>query len=107
LFQDGAWNPFSDVQKAGYEPIAECCELFRRQIPLGTVFQSHVNLGIALNYKRAEEFLFGGLKVPYALFLEDDMVLSPHYLEVTHRLLHIAIKQPAIGYVSAYGDFWA
>ncbi|WP_210208095.1 hypothetical protein [Methylovirgula ligni] len=107
LFQDGGWNPISRIQKASESVILECTDTFSRLIPDGRAFVSSVNLGIAANYRRAEEFVFEALKAQEALFLEDDLVLSPHYLEVTSDLLEIAAAQPCIGYVSAYGDLWA
>ena len=63
--------------------------------------------GIALNYERAERELFDRAKAPFALFLEDDLVLSPNYLAVTRMLLDLAQSEKRIAYVSAYGDFWA
>jgi hypothetical protein len=107
LFQDGGWNPHSRIHRGAESVISECSETFARLIPSGRAFVSTVNLGIAANYRRAEEFLFDVLKAPAALFLEDDLTLSPHYLDVTADLLDIAANQPNIGYVSAYGDFWA
>ncbi len=47
------------------------------------------------------------MKCPHALFLEDDLVLSPNYLAVTQMLLSLAQGDPRISYVSAYGNFWA
>src|ERR1700674_3663882 len=44
------------------------------------------NIGIALNYERAENYMFKALGRPYALFLEDDLVLSPQYLTVNRSL---------------------
>lgn len=107
LFQDGGWNPHSRIQKTPETTIAECAAIFQRMIPSGRAFVASVNLGIAGNYRRAEEYLFSALQVPEALFLEDDLVLSPHYLGVTTDLLDLAGKIPELGYVSAYGDFWA
>jgi GT2 family glycosyltransferase len=107
LFQDGAWNPHSGITKTDPEFIEECCMQFSRIIPQGKIFRSEVNLGIAGNYRRADEFLFVDKEAPYALFLEDDLVLSVHYLKIIDRLLKLAESHPSIGYVSAYGDLWA
>ena len=107
LFQDGVWNPHSGITKTDHELIEECCVVFSRIIPQGKTFRSEVNLGIAGNYRRAEEFLFEDKGTPYALFLEDDLVLSVHYLRIVDRLLKLAESHPSIGYVSAYGDLWA
>jgi hypothetical protein len=107
LFQDGAWNPHSRQLKGNPWAVAECIGLFRRVIPWGTVAVSDVNLGIAANYERAEQEMFGRLRAKHALFLEDDMVLSPNYLTVTRMLLDLAKHDRRISYVSAYGNFWA
>ncbi len=107
LFQDGAWNPYSARKKADPANIQACVELFRRIFPWGEIAASEQNLGIAQNYERAELELFGRARAPCALFLEDDLVLSPNYLAVTRMLLELAQREKRIAYVSAYGDFWA
>jgi hypothetical protein len=71
------------------------------------VSYEEVNSGIAFNYERAERYFFETLQRPYALFLEDDLVLSPHYLTVIHYLLDIARSDKRVAYVSAYGNLWA
>ena len=71
------------------------------------VFRSPVNLGIAGNYRRAENYIFEVLACQSALLLEDDLVLGPHYLTAVAGLLDIAAEETRIGYVSAYGDLWA
>jgi len=107
LFQDGAWNPHSQQTKGSTTAIDKCVALFRRIIPSGLVKASGYNLGIAENYERAEQELFDRMKCPHALFLEDDLVLSPNYVAVTQMLLSLAQGDPRISYVSAYGNFWA
>ncbi len=76
-------------------------------IPQGKILRSETNLGIAGNYRRADELVFVEIEAPYGLFLEDDLVLSIHYLQIIDRLLELAEAHPSIGYVSAYGDLWA
>jgi hypothetical protein len=66
-----------------------------------------MNLGIAGNYRRAESYVFEELDRQSAVLLEDDLVLGPHYLSSIAQLLVLANAEPRIGYVSAYGDFWA
>jgi hypothetical protein len=107
LFQDGFLNPYSGRLCAQPEDIAACVELFRTILPWGTVAASDRNLGIAENYERAEEEIFVHIKASCGLFLEDDLVLSPNFLAVTGMLLDLARRDARIGYVSAYGDFWA
>jgi len=107
LIQDGAKNPFSGRVKATPESIRQCVDLFRDIIPWGTVLESPANLGIALNYERAETYVFETLQSQRALILEDDLVLSPDYIRVIHWLLRFAEKDRRIAYVSAYGNMWA
>ena len=107
LFQDGAWNTYSGQPRARPDNIAACILLFQRILPWGIVAASDRNLGVAENYERAEQELFGRMEAPCALFLEDDLVLSPNFLTVTRMLLDLAQREPRIAYVSAYGNFWA
>lgn len=107
LFQDGGWNRWSGRQKGRAELIAQCVSIFRRAIPWGDVAEAPENLGIALNYERAERYLFEDIQAEKALFLEDDLILSRNYLGVIGQLLDIAERDQRIAYVSAYGDFWA
>ena len=107
LFQDGAVNPFSGRVKAAQEDIRACVDLFASLIPWGHVVEADRNLGIALNYERAETYYFADRRRPYALFLEDDLVLSPNYLNTIRNLLRLAESDPRIAYVSACGNMWA
>lgn len=107
LFQDGGRNPFSGRQKADPAKIEACIKLFRHYFPGGEVHLSSDNLGIAWNYERAERHVFETMDAQAGLFLEDDLLLSPNYLDVIDMLLNIAAIDSRIGYVSAYGDFWA
>lgn len=107
LVQDGSISPWSGRAKASPESIERCIELFRTAIPWGTVLQSRENVGIALNYERAETHFFETLRRPHAVFLEDDLVLSPQYLRVMQALLEMAQSEKRIAYVSAYGNMWA
>ncbi len=107
LFQDGATNPHSGRVKASQEDIQACVDLFTAIIPWGKVIAADQNLGIAMNYERAETYFFVDRLRPRALFLEDDLVLSPNYLAVIRDLLKIAEADRRISYVSAYGNMWA
>jgi hypothetical protein len=112
LFQDGGENRFSLRAHAREEDIDACVAAFGEIFagdapPCRAVFRSPENLGVAGNYRRAEAHVFDALKRDAALFLEDDLILGPHYLSTTARLLDLARDEPRIGYVAAYGDFWA
>lgn len=80
---------------------------FREVFPQGTVHQAERNIGIALNFDRAERYVFLRRGFPSAVFFEDDMVLSPHYLTVLQQFLDFAASPASggmVGYVAAYGQ---
>ena len=107
LFQDGAWNSWSERWKGDPAAVAACIARFHATLPDQEVRAAPVNLGIALNYERAESYVFEALGASEALFLEDDLCLSPNYLAVIARLLAFARADSRIAYVSAYGDLFA
>ena len=71
------------------------------------MFSSEENLGVALNFARAENYMFDTLSAEAACFFDDDLILSPHYLNVLQKLTMMAIKEKRIAYVSAYGEHQA
>ena len=77
------------------------------RFPNGAVFESNDNLGIAMNFDRAERYVFEILSADAAIFFEDDMIISPVYLEVLGRLIERALEDERIGYVAAFGNFAA
>lgn len=103
LFQDGAVNPFSGLRRAADSTIAACVEIFHRHFPHGRSFVADDNLGVALNFDRAERYVFEELNADAALFFEDDMLLSPHYVRTLDQLTGMALNDSRIGYVAAYG----
>ena len=107
LFQDGHIDPFTGKAVASPENTRACASIFRRLFPAGEIVSSPENLGIALNYERAEKRVFLKHGSEACLFLEDDLVLSPRFVEVTGQLLRFAKMDPRIAYVSACGNLWA
>lgn len=106
LFQDGARSRFTQLE-TDETPQSECVARFLDVFPEGKVFRSPVNLGVALNFDRAERLFFEELKVECGLFFEDDLSLSPHYLDALLQLASFAISEPIVSYVAAYGDHTA
>lgn len=104
LFQDGGVSVDSGQRKAEPEVIADCIAVFRRWIPEGRVYESPYNLGIAGNRTRAERALFAGGEVPWAMFMEDDLLLGSRYLEVVERLRAQFEDRPMVASLAAYGD---
>lgn len=103
LFQDGAVNRISGNSYAEQKDIDACVQLFQRHFPLGTIFRSSENLGVSLNFERAENYVFDTLKAEAAIFLEDDLVLSPFYITSLERVLTFALSDERVGYVAVYG----
>jgi hypothetical protein len=103
LFQDGAVGRRTGKPYADATATAESVRIFRSYIPDGEVFATNWNLGVAANFDRAERFMFVENAFDVAVFLEDDMLLQPHYMEVLVELLEMAKANPYIGMVSAYG----
>lgn len=96
LFQD-----WSDSDSALH---AECVSIFKTHFPSGFIFAADVNLGVALNFDRAERWSFAELGADVAYFFEDDMVLSYHYIATLDRMSEFALGDEKIAYVAAYGN---
>jgi hypothetical protein len=58
LFQDNAFNIRSNTQRAVDFDVKASRSIFAELFPRGVILDSPVNLGVALNYDRAEKFLF-------------------------------------------------
>jgi hypothetical protein len=103
LFQDGANVPGSDDRVADPVALTRSVATFRRYFPSAPVFETPENLGVAKNFDRAERYVFVTKRHPFALFLEDDMLLAPHYVDAILRMLELAHEVDYIGMVSGYG----
>lgn len=104
LFQDGAYNRHSGSTRCSQETIDQIVNDFHRVFPRGTVMAAPENLGIALNFARAENFVFTERGFEAAVFFEDDLVLGKYYLKTLDKLLDYAMHTHRIGYVTAYGN---
>lgn len=104
LFQDGIET------RSGREPIgtatavAQAAGVFMSTFPRHTVVDSGFNLGVGLNYARAEEYLLDGGRYESAIFFEDDLVLHKYYIRTLGRMLDAAERDPRIGQVACYGN---
>jgi hypothetical protein len=103
LFQDGAVNPFSGTRYADDANISACMSTFKKIFPSGNILYSPDNLGVGLNYDRAERFVFDTLKAPIACFFEDDLLLESGYLTLLEKLMNFALQNDHVGMVSCYG----
>lgn len=106
-FLDGVVNPWSGARRGLSRQVGRCASIFRRAFPEGELHASPINLGVALNYDRAERHMFVRRRHDYALFLEDDFVLAPHYLQTIHAMVQAFGRHPRIGAFSAFGDHGA
>jgi hypothetical protein len=107
LFQDGAINPYSNKRHASDTEILASINTFQQIFPQGTVIESPTNLGIALNFERAEKFGFEDMASEAAIFLEDDLVLNNYYIAVLDGLISRFSESEKVGYLAAYGDHTA
>lgn len=103
LFQDGVRSRRSDKEYGNGKAAKEAENVFRRYLPEGVVVTSDWNLGVARNFDRAERAFFEELRAPMAWFLEDDMILAPHYFSAMAELTKQALDRTEIGMISAYG----
>ena len=104
LFQDGAVNSFSGKRYATDDAIRNCVDTFRQIFPHGKVMESPSNLGVALNFDRAERYGFEELGAESVIFLEDDLVLGEAYISTIDHLLAQFLDDDRVGYLAAYGD---
>jgi hypothetical protein len=82
----------------------ECVEVFKSVFPQGHVFVADQNLGVALNFERAEHWAFETCGAEVAFFFEDDLVLAPTYMRALNQMAKFALTDDRIAYVGAYGD---
>ncbi len=104
LFQDGNLNQFSWRRAANQTDIDKCIEIFKEAFPKGKVEYSKTNIGIGLNWKRCEEQLFLEEEYEEVIFLEDDLVLSPPYMETMVNMFDQFRDDDRVGMINAYGE---
>jgi hypothetical protein len=107
LFQDGARNRYSKIRYAADADIDASIECFRLHFPEGTVHYSGDNVGIFESFSTAEDYFFLERSFETAYFFEDDMTLSPVYLEMMAILEKFALRSDSVAYFAAYGDYYA
>lgn len=107
LFQDGARNRYSGLAYARESDIQASIAKFQEHFPNGKVHYTGDNIGVCENFKRAEEYFFRENSFECAYFMEDDMVLSPVYLQMMELLQKYAERMPRVAYFAAYGDYYA
>jgi hypothetical protein len=103
FFQDGAISPRTGIPAGSPEKIAASISIFEKYFPEATLLPSETNLGVAMNFDRAERILFEEYEFDAAIFLEDDLILQPHYMTTMAALIEVALECAHIGMVSACG----
>lgn len=103
LLQDGPKPSRHDEDAA---KIATCVDSFRSIFPDGHLHAADENIGINGNYSKLWALMASSTSDASIVF-EDDLELSPHYLNVMRKLLGHAQTNPNVGFVSAVGALCA
>lgn len=103
LFQDGNTSALTGAVFAEQEALKQSQRCFEDYLPDGRILASPDNLGVALNFDRAERSIYEELDYLAAIFLEDDLLLQPQYFRIMEELLELAEGRSDIGMVSARG----
>jgi hypothetical protein len=99
LMQDG---PNARRVNSDKENIARNIEIFEHAFPQGHVHAAPHNIGIVGNYTAVVNHM-KNTQADAVIVFEDDLELSPHYLNVMTRLLRYAQTSTQVGMVSAKG----
>ena len=92
-----------DQESSVSDRTKEVLDLVTHSFPRSKIFASSSNLGVGLNFKRAEDFNFKGTD-NFVLFLEEDGVLHQSYLEVITELTSKYDSIDEVVSLSAFGD---
>jgi hypothetical protein len=104
LFQDGPRNPRSGIVRAESHEIDASVRVFQRIFPVGAVRASPENLGVALNFDRAERHLFIEEDYDVVLFFEDDMAVDERYAPFLLGLCDAYGRDHRVGSIACYGE---
>ncbi len=103
VWQDGAVERKSGRLVANPRQIERNLALFER---LGgdVDYPSEINRATAEIYWAAEHWAFETVGADIAIFVEDDLVISPHFFAMMAQLGRIALGDARVGAFSAYGS---
>lgn len=104
LFQDGMYNQSSGKSYGEDRVVEEQIAFFRYLFPQGVVFRAKHNMGPALMFQKAEEWMFERLGADVGYFFEDDLILAPYYLKTLENI--VAATDDRVGYCACYGPLW-
>lgn len=95
LFQDGAVNVFSDRETATDEEIARSIQVFERSsLPHKEIHQQEGNVSIGIIQLRAFDHM--AKRYSRIIVMENDTVLSPHFLTMAHHLFDDLEDRPEL-----------
>lgn len=97
---EGSKDQFLGRENFSPVTLDVCNEYF----PTSKKFVNDLNYGIAGQYRKAEELLFGKNKSSHVLFLEEDLELHQEYLSFTEKLVSKISENRLVATVSAFGD---
>ena len=95
LLQDGAVNMFSKKRRAQEFDIGACVKLFdQARLPSKLVHRQEHNVGVGINQREG----IGWLSETYEriMIIEDDVLLSPHWLRLARILFDEMETQPDV-----------
>ena len=76
----------------------------REFFPEARIAKAPRNMGVARHYALVEQLAFQDSAASWATFFEEDLVLSPRYLEIMAALIGHVDAEPRVAQVSATGD---
>lgn len=103
IFSIDGYSGSKDEHLGRADRTGEIAELVRDRFPEATVMSQPANLGIAAHFAAVEAAAFER-PGEWAVFLEDDYVLSPLYTEALSALLDYVTPFDRIAIASATGD---
>lgn len=100
VFVDGMINPWSGELKGDPAKIHECRSMIPRLLGRKVhLWSAACNYGVGLIQHFGMDLVFDKLKYDAALFLEDDLVLAPNYIETMRGLIPVLDKCPQLSAV--------
>lgn len=90
-----------DEQRGRPDFTSQVASLIHASFPGAQIQQCKSNIGIAQTAYRIQTDVFGQDNAQWAIFLEEDVVLEPEYLEALHHMIELADDIPEVVKVAA------
>lgn len=106
LFQDGLkdHDQQNPVVMAEHARVWDLCEQAQS---VKKVYRQQNNLGVARHFDFVEKTLFVDEDYDFVVFCEDDMILSPAYMNTIDQMANLFENDPRIAMVSAHSQAYA